>query len=256
MTARIDRFDRDWSRFRVDSLVHRIAEAPGRYRMPPDAPALLDLYRELYDATAGRVSPLVARQLERLGYGATPALRLAAEHPVPPWDDVLSWDGERLETTTAALLDVGAAGKGYLVDLVCELLREASVSEFLVDASGDLRGRGELGLRIALEHPGDPRRAVGVAEPGARALCASATNRRRWADVTHHVLDAVTGLPTPHVVATWAIADTALVADGAATALFFDVEPDFLQRHRVEHVRLFADGRFDVSADFPGELFL
>ncbi len=74
--------------------------------------------------------------------------------------------------------------------------------------------------------------------------------------MNHHVLDAITGLPTPHVVATWAIADSALVADGAATALFFDVDPAFLRRHRVKHVRLFADGRFDVSADFPGELFL
>ena len=51
------------------------------------------------------------------------------------------------------------------------------------------------------------------------------------------------------------VADSALVADGAATALFFDVDPAFLRRHRVKHVRLFADGRFDVSADFPGELF-
>ncbi len=239
----------------MDSLVHRIASSAGRYRLPADAPPLIGLYRELYEATAGRVSPLVARQLDRLGYGAGAELRLAPETAVPAWDEVLAWDGDHLETTAGALLDVGAAGKGYLVDLVAELLDLADIAEYLIDASGDLRGRGELGLRIALEHPADPRRAVGVAEPGRRALCASATNRRRWADVNHHVLDAITGLPTPHVVATWAIADSALVADGAATALFFDVDPAFLRRHRVEHVRLFADGRFDVSADFPGELF-
>ena len=48
----------------------RIAGAPGRYRMPDDAPELLALYRELYRASGGRVSPLVGRALESLGYDA------------------------------------------------------------------------------------------------------------------------------------------------------------------------------------------
>ena len=34
---RIERFDRDWSRFREDSLVSRIAREPGRHRLPADA---------------------------------------------------------------------------------------------------------------------------------------------------------------------------------------------------------------------------
>lgn len=235
--------------------MRRIARRPGRHRLPDDAPPLLELYRELYEATAGRVSPLVARRLEELGYGAGYRLASGSATAVPRWDDALAWDGAQLDTVAPVLLDVGAAGKGYLVDLVVEILDERGLGEFLVDASGDLRGRGELALRIALEHPGDPRRAVGVADPGERALCASATNRRRWEGGLHHVLDAITGLPAAQVVATWAIADSALVADGASTALFFDVDPGFLQRHRVEHVRLFADGRFDVSPDFPGEIF-
>lgn len=234
--------------------MRRIARAPGRHRLPDDAPPLLDLYRELHKATRGRVTPLVGHALEALGYGGDHRLAPAAA-PVPRWEDVLAWDGTHLETAATTLLDVGAAGKGYLVDLVTALLDDAGVREFLVDASGDLRGRGELGLRIALEHPGDPRRAVGVAEPGERALCASASNRRRWGAGLHHVLDGITGLPTADVVATWAVADSALVADGAATALFFEVDAAFLQRRGVEHVRLFADGRFEVSPGFPGEVF-
>ncbi len=34
---RIERFDRDWSRFRDDSLVARIAREPGSWRLPADA---------------------------------------------------------------------------------------------------------------------------------------------------------------------------------------------------------------------------
>ena len=113
VSERVEQFDRDWSRFREDSLVTRISRHPGRHRLPDDAPALLALYRELYDASAGRVSPLVGRALESLGYDASYRLTPAATRTaVPSWDDAISWDGEYLDTVTEVLLDVGAAGKG------------------------------------------------------------------------------------------------------------------------------------------------
>lgn len=256
VTERIDRFDRDWSRFRGDSLVSRIAAEPGRHVLPPDAPALLSFYRELYLATAGRVSPLVGRTLEALGYDGGYRLRASDDiPPVPAWDDAVAWDGEALHTARPVLLDVGAAGKGYLVDLVSDLLVEHGVDEHIVDASGDLRSRG-VPMRIALEHPLDPRKAVGVAELADGAFCASATNRRAWGDGLHHVLDATTGLPVHGVRATWVIAPTALVADGIATALFVDPDPRFITRAGAVFARMFDDGRVDASAHFPGELFV
>jgi thiamine biosynthesis lipoprotein len=111
-------------------------------------------------------------------------------------------------------------------------------------------------MRIALEHPLDPRKAVGVAELADGAFCASATTRRAWGDGLHHVLDPATGLPTRGVLATWVLAPTALVADGIATALFFDPAADFVARRTVGFARMFDDGSVDVSPDFPGEMFL
>ena len=123
VAERIEAFDRDWSRFRDDSLVSRISREPGRHRLPADAGPLMDWYRELYDATGGRVSPLVGRTLESLGYDASYRLTPAAERvAVPAWADAMAWDGEYLDTARPVLLDVGAAGKGYLVDLISELL--------------------------------------------------------------------------------------------------------------------------------------
>jgi len=256
VTERCERFDRDWSRFRADSLVSRIAAAPGRYVLPGDAGPLLAHYRELYEGTAGRVSPLVGHTLAALGYDAAYRLRPADDIPsVPSWDDAISWDGIALETVRPVLLDVGAAGKGYLVDLVSDLLAEAGVEEHIVDASGDLRTRG-VPMRIALEHPLDPRKAVGVADIQNGAFCASATNRRAWGDGLHHVLDAATGLPVRGVIATWVLAPTALVADGLATALFFDPDPKLVTREGVAFARLFDDGHLESSHQFPGELFI
>jgi thiamine biosynthesis lipoprotein len=252
---RVERFDRDWSRFRPDSLVSRIALTPGRHVLPADAGPLLALYRELYTATRGRVSPLVGSTLSALGYDAAYRLTPAADIPsIPAWDDAVAWDGVALETARPVLLDVGAAGKGYLVDLVCDLLRDAGVAEFIVDASGDLRTNA-VPMRIALEHPLDPSKAVGIAELADGAFCASATNRRSWGNGLHHVLDALTGLPVRGVIATWVIAPTALVADGIATAAFFDLDPEIVTREHAAFARLFYDGRIEASDHFPGEMF-
>jgi thiamine biosynthesis lipoprotein len=232
-----------------------IARAAGRYRLPEDAGPLLDLYAELYAATGGRVSPLVGARLSALGYDAAYRLEAAAVLPrIPSWAEAIAWDGTHLDTVAPTLLDVGAAGKGYLVDLVSRVLTDLGRPTHIVDASGDLVTRG-VPLRVALENPANPARAIGLAELAEGALCASASNRRAWGDGLHHVLDAVTGAPVRSVIATWAVAPSALIADGAATALFFDVDPGFLSRHEVEFVRLFVDGRVERSPSFNGEVF-
>lgn len=254
VTERVARFDRDWSRFRADSRVAALA-TPGRHRLADDAGPLLAFYRELFEATAGRVTPLVGRTLEALGYDAAYRLQPADHIPsVPSWDAAIAWDGEFLDVVSPIALDVGAAGKGYLVDLVSDLLTAAGMDEHIVDASGDLRSRG-VPMRIALEHPLDPRKAVGVAELPDGAFCASATTRRAWGAGLHHVLDPATGLPARGVLATWVLAPTALVADGVATALFFDPDPAFLTRETSGFARMFDDGTVERSPDFPGEMF-
>jgi thiamine biosynthesis lipoprotein len=160
-----------------------------------------------------------------------------------------------MRTSEPVVIDVGAAGKGLLVDLVSNIVGQHA-SEFMVDASGDLFHRGTAPVRIALEHPDDPRRAVGVIElePG-RALAASAVNRRAWGDGLHHVLDARTGRPARDVIATWVVADSCLSADGLATAHFLVPADELAGRWPHEFVRMYADGRIEWSAQFSGEVF-
>ncbi len=157
----IARFDATWSRFRDDSLVADIARRPGSWVFPAEAPALFDLYRRLYEATDGAVSPLVGRALETLGYDRAYSLRPTGRPgPVPAWDEAFAWDGSALTTVRPVTLDVGAAGKGYLVDLVGELLVARGARDVLVDASGDIRRWGEGSIRVALEHPADATKAI------------------------------------------------------------------------------------------------
>lgn len=258
---RIERFDRDWSRFRDDSLVSRIAREPGSWRLPADAEPLLELYEQLHALTDARLSPLVGTSLERLGYDASYRLTPSGDPlPAPSWADAIALrrtaEGLELDAISPVLLDVGAAGKGYLVDLVGDLLATRGVTETLVDASGDVRVRGGRSIRIALENPADPTKAVGVAELHDAALCASALTRRAWGTGLHHIVDAVTGRPIADgVIATWVVADSALVADGLATAMFLTDPARLSEAFSFEWVRLGIDGRLEASAGFRGELF-
>lgn len=253
---RIAVFDQTWSRFRTDSVVADIARSAGSRDLGVDAPALFALYRRLADATDGAVSPFVGDALNRLGYDAAYTLRDSDEprSAAPRWDDIARLDGTVLHTTDPVTVDIGAAGKGYLVDLVAGLLSAAGHSAFTVDASGDIAHRGAP-IRVALEHPYDPSRAIGVVTLTGGALCASATNRRAWGAGLHHVLDGRTGSPVDEVVATWALAPDAVIADGVATALFFASPAALAAGFGAEGVRMFTDGRIERSPGFPGELF-
>jgi thiamine biosynthesis lipoprotein len=256
LLERVERFDADWSRFRADSRVSALARRPGQFEFPDEAVQLGELYRTLYGMTGGAMTPLIGVSLERLGYDAGYSLTPAGSPlAAPPWDEVLEWTGSTITTTAPVVLDVGAAGKGLLVDLLADELAAGGLEGFVIDASGDLLARGPLPTQVALEHPYNPAQAIGIVPLCGRALCASAANRRAWGDGLHHVLDGNTGEPVRTAVATWALANTAMLADALATALFF-VPGDLLREEfDFSWLTVFSDGSAVHSADFEGTLF-
>src|SRR5439155_997606 len=69
------------------------------------------------------------------------------------------------------------------------------------------------------------------------------------------VIDVGAGAPVRDVVATWVVADEAVTADGLATALFFTTPERLAEVFRFSYVRMFANGRAEISHDCDGELF-
>ena len=232
MRRLIDDFDKTYSRFRADSTVTRAYKhAPGSFVFPENIRALYDIYQKLERVTDGAVNPLVGKSLEHWGYDAQYRLRPATTpvQTVVPFADTVTLKDTTLIYVQPALLDIGAIGKGLLVDMVSEYVA-SSTGEYVVEAGGDMRIATRAPYVVGLENPNDLSQVIGTLEFTGKSICASSPNRRTWGKGLHHIIDARTGKPAQtDIIATWAIADTAMMADALSTALFFTT-PEELQQ--------------------------
>ncbi|WP_312094999.1 FAD:protein FMN transferase [Niallia sp.] len=262
---RIEQFEKVYSRFRVDSLISKVANASfgGIFEFPEDSLELFNLYDQLHRLTLGAIDPLIGLDLELLGYDRKYSLQPASDkvrakaHILgrPNWSKDVIRKKQSLVTKRPFVIDIGAVGKGYLVDIISSMLLQVGHNDFVIDGSGDILHLGHTGTMIGLEHPFNPEIVIGVVNIKNKSLCASAVNRRSWGNGYHHVFDGRTGIPVKDIVATWVIADTTAIADGLATALFF-VSGDILTKDfDFSFVRMFSDGCVEISKNFEGDIF-
>ena len=254
---RLETFENHYSRFRPHSLVSQIAHRAGRYRLPDDAASMINFYRELWQITAGKVTPIIGQVLVDAGYDQAYSLKPKTHiAPARAWDEVINFENPWLETSTPVQLDFGAAGKGYAIDLTAELIEQNGCRNYFINAGGDLRQSTEavVNLRIGLEDPDNQALVIGLAEIRNGSLAGSAGNRRAW-DRFHHIIDPQTVSSPNHIKALWVSAESAMIADGLATALFFVPPAALTERFKFEYAIVYADRRSLLSNGFPGHFF-
>ena len=311
--AFVDEYESVLSRFRADSLVSRMvrAEAGGDFEFPAWAEPLFVLYDEFYAATCGAFDACVGADLLALGYDNSvqfvpESAGSASENsdsvsgswskycralPVK-WADISRDSGSTtLHANQPVQLDFGAAGKGYFVDLVTQIIKEELGGEmpadcdFLVNAGGDMRAcfsEENSQIKVALENPFDMTQAVGVASIASGALCASSTARRRWkvkdanclADnafesnlIATHLINALDGVPAQKLAASWTYVPAktcdfpTAYADALATALFVSQENNLqkiVQTVRAEFAVMLpnrTDCQVRATSAFPAHFF-
>ena len=251
----IETFDASYSRFRKDSIIQMMAQKAGEYKLPECANQIFTFYDELFELTNGKVTPLIGDTLVSAGYDATYSLQEKNTiSPVLNYKDILSRNGSQLTIKKPVTIDIGAVGKGYLVDRISETLVATGYSNFIVDGSGDMRVVGSQEENVGLENPFATEEVVGVMKLKNKALCASANNRRAWGN-WHHIIDPDTSRPTNDIIATWVVADTAMLADGLATALFFTDPRKLSKKYNYEYMRMFANGSAEYSDYFAEGVF-
>lgn len=252
---RTNLFDATYSRFRADSFVCKIARAPGLYPLPEDAWPMLDFYKRLYKLTQGAMTPLIGSVLSDAGYDESYSLQPKQLRMPPSWESALTYTASAITIKKPTLLDFGAAGKGYLVDIISDLLVDAGHEPFVINAGGDILAHNLAApLRIGLEHPDDPSKAIGVASLSAQSICGSAGNRRKWAGFTH-IIDPRTLQSPTHIAAVWVVAGSTMLADGLATALYFAEPGTLAGEYTFEYAILHHDYSLEKSAGFPAKFF-
>ena len=252
---RIDIFDQNYSRFRDDSLVTAMSKKAGKYRLPPDALPLFEIYESFYHLTNGLVTPLIGDVLVAAGYDKNYSLKPGTLVSPLAWDEVLERQGDILNIKKPTVLDFGAAGKGYLIDIVAELIRKTGITSFCVDAGGDMAYYdNEESLRVGLEHPLDTTEVIGITTIKNQSLCGSAGNRRVW-DIYHHIINPATLESVKEILAVWTIAPTTVLADALTTALFFTESSVLQAEYTFEYMLVRSDLTVEKSEGFPVEFF-
>jgi thiamine biosynthesis lipoprotein len=263
ITDRITVFDKDYSRFRADSLVTAMSLEKGQYVLPDDAEKMMSMYKRMYDITGGLMTPLIGQALVDAGYDATYSLTQQRPLSEPrAWEMAMTYTYPYIDIHIPVLLDFGACGKGYLIDIVGGVLEENGVQSFCVDAGGDMvyKSAQKKSLVVGLEHPDMPLQTdgsgtlIGTVSILNQSLCGSAGNRRTWGDF-HHIINPDTLKSPQHIRAVWVVADECMTADALTTALFF-VSPEKLLSHfNFEYCIIHADYSIEKSAGFQAEIF-
>jgi thiamine biosynthesis lipoprotein len=126
----------------------------------------------------------------------------------------------------AIRLDIGAIGKGFIVDKVAECLISAGIRQAAINAGGDLyvleNENGEE-WRIGIQHPRDDSTLWGYITLKNAAVATSGDYEKFFMkDGTriHHIIDPKTGLPADKAVSVTVIAPDATTADALCTAVF------------------------------------
>ena len=143
----------------------------------------------------------------------------------------LQVDANGRATLLDAELDLGAIGKGAVVDHLADWLAERGYERFLLEAGGDVLVSGlkpdDAPWRIWVRHPRHadlPLAIAAIGAAGGRVALATSGDYERFFERGgvryHHLLNPATGRPDSDAVSVTVIAGSAIEADALATALF------------------------------------
>ncbi len=237
-------YDNTFSRFKKYSLVTKLSEQTGHFKVPKDFVKILDIYKNFYTITNRSMNPLIGNTLSDLGYDAEYSLtKKEIIRQTPGFFEALEiLDSENIFVKEKVLIDIGAVGKGFWVDKVREILEQNKITNFLINGSGDIYFESTETDKANIWLENSENKIFAKTEILNESICGSGTSKRNWSikkeENLHHIIDAKTGKSTKNILSVWIkIPKTkysTTLADGLATAIFF-VEPEELQK-KIENI--------------------
>lgn len=124
-------------------------------------------------------------------------------------------------------IDIGGIAKGFAIDAAYDTLLHLGISDFMIDAGGDLRlhsGKVSRGKRrVWIKHPRKPGFLWGYFRQDDGCVATSGDYERFFMVDSvryHHILDPKTGYPARGCLSVTTMASSAMRADALATAIF------------------------------------
>lgn len=229
--------DRRLSLYRPESDLSRLnRHGRGPIELPAELMGVLSTAREISEASAGAFDVTVAPLVEAWGFGVEkrrqvpPATVVSARRPVVGYRGLRldAASGTAVKASPGVQADLGGIAKGHAVDLAARALDAQGVTDYMVEAGGEVRTRGRNAdgqpWRIGIERPDAmPQRAHFVVPLSGAAMATSGDYRiwfehggRRYC----HEIDPATGAPIDHALASvTVVAPDCMRADAWATAL-------------------------------------
>ena len=156
-------------------------------------------------------------------------------------------------TDEKTLLDVGAIGKGYAVEMIAQNLEARGISGYLINAGGNVRTVGSRGdgekWSIGVENP-DGDEFLATLSLSGEALITSGSYMRYYfvnGKKYHHIISPDTLMPSDGIVSLTVLSKSSAEGDALSTALFtlsYEDGVKLLENFpEVEALWLLSDGR-------------
>lgn len=273
--AEFERLDGLLSVWKEGSDVSRLNAAAGKstVQISPETVAVLSAAREVGDWTKGKfdVTFGVLSDVWKFDHDQDDSVpdRAAIEARLPLIDYrrlvVTPQAGTAILQRAGMRAHLGGIGKGYAVDRAVEILREAGLQDFSIQAGGDMYVAGKRGDRAWRLGIADPRAPDGPVfarvELSDSTFSTSGDYERAFVKDGvryHHILDPFTGEPCRLSRSVTIVAKKALQADGLSTGVFLLGPEEGMKLVErlpdVEAVIVGADNKVHVSSGLQGKV--
>src|SRR5207248_2554798 len=233
----IDRIEEALSNYRASSELSRIKRLAAKEPVvtDPEVFALLQTSLEYSARSDGAFDITVGPLMRAWGFFRGQG-RYPSASELESARAKVGWKYVRLDAAARSVqflkpgmeIDLGGIGKGYAVDRMVEMLRNAGVQSALVDAGSSTlfamgAPPGAAGWKVLVPKPGDRAHTISTVFLRDESLSTSGSYEKffRLEGRTYcHIMDPRTGRPVQQMLQTSVIAPTATITDALSTTLF------------------------------------
>lgn len=234
---KLDKINQLMSTYIVESELSNINRAPANQSIPISSETAFVISKaiDLYSLSNGKLDITIGPLVNLWGFGpeATPIVlpdesQLANLRTYVGIDKFKLTGNSLVKLNKNVYIDLSTIAKGYAVDVVVQHMRDLGFKSFMVEIGGELYVQGSKPNQkpwlIAIEKPVSNERALQKIIAVENVGIASSGDYRNYFEKEgirySHLIDPTTGYPIQHnLVAVTVLAESAMMADGLATAL-------------------------------------